>query len=142
LGPDGLNRIKTWTKVDIFSKSAILIPVHHPHHWSLSIITNPNVILSNDTNVDNDLVATHISMDSKKNYDEAEHLESKIELPKRLRAWLNMEWNSKYEGQIQDPFNDKTLPFYELNGKNCFMIVCHKNAIASNLVTYFSPAAN
>ncbi|KAG0262694.1 hypothetical protein DFQ27_002213 [Actinomortierella ambigua] len=44
--PISYNKVRKWTsKVDLFSKKYILVPVHESAHWYLAIITNPGLLL-------------------------------------------------------------------------------------------------
>ncbi|KAG0223282.1 hypothetical protein BGW42_005998 [Actinomortierella wolfii] len=43
------DRIKKWTsKVDLFEKKYILVPIHESAHWYLAVITNPGLLLSRE----------------------------------------------------------------------------------------------
>lgn len=111
----GLDRVKVWKTDDIFSKSAIVIPINHGDHWALSIICNPGAIVSDERSNDEDLKPAHIYLDSKRSY--TDDLEGcKEAMHQRLIDWLNMKWNTHGDRKIKDPFSKDTLPFYEPNG--------------------------
>eukprot|EP00803_Ostreobium_quekettii_P010268 evm.model.scf_2009.1 EVM.evm.TU.scf_2009.1 scf_2009:9898-23560(-) len=38
----GYERVKNWTKVDLFSKDYLFVPIHEALHWSLAVVCHPS----------------------------------------------------------------------------------------------------
>ncbi|KAF9974496.1 hypothetical protein BGZ73_002092 [Actinomortierella ambigua] len=64
--PISYNKVRKWTsKVDLFSKKYILVPVHESAHWYLAIITNPGLLLdSGEQSISLDSTDTDSSKDT------------------------------------------------------------------------------
>ena len=124
-GPEGVQRWTAKKGIDIFQKRLIFVPVNKSLHWSLTVIVNPGAIRSHHEMMDRGM-----GQAGKDPFDERGELEkpcpmllffdslechSKATVSRRLREWLNAEWNRRSEGEqddLKDPFDTKSMKIF------------------------------
>ena len=123
---EGPAAVESWTAkkgIDIFSKRFIFIPVNRSAHWSLCVVTNPGSIehrirSNNADDIDDDddgldkPYPCFLFFDSLK-------MHRKTTITKKLREWLNAEWERLEKPALRGstrPFTEDTMECPNLKG--------------------------
>jgi len=93
----------------VFETKMIFVPVHHASHWSLCCIVNPGLIANYTASSNETLEASYIiQLDS---FRGAKCSHDKLDVPAKLRKWLNYEWRQQHLTEhSHDPFNETSMP--------------------------------
>lgn len=104
--------MQTWTEkkgLDIFTRKLLFFPIHLARHWSLAVAVNAGEIETyGSTPAEDKDLPCILFFDSLK-------LHSPATVGKKLRGWLNFEWDRLRKGS-KSPFSARSLRVFTPEG--------------------------